>query len=881
MERYYIRIWVLASCLLYSFLAWSDNTTYEELRIGDTYSCRIYDFWSTTSKHKNIKWNYSDVLDVEETDYIVKVKCTKPFTSTRVVCTYQEAEQGSDWYSYKSHTWEFSFVSVPVNSVRLWSPIYIEVDGFDNITPNSQWMTISPEDATVEKIVWTSTSPSVASINNSGHLVGVNPGTTTIYCTVNGSVRSNEAQVIVSEPKFTFAGFSLDDGATSVETKPTITATYSLDLSQGSSYGDIALTDAQGQKVEGSTSLTGKELSFTPTKHLQPQSKYTLTIPAGAVKNKWGTSYAQAQSVNFTTTDWKRMTLTAQPDATYMMHGDPIVLSCSAPEADIFYSTDGGEPTTRYTAPLTFEQDMTLRAVARLDGYYDTEVLVKDYMQRIEIAERFPDAEPLYVYADVNPSITFSQLFSGDLSGITLQREDTQLGTVSNLAFEPIQHDRTLYFVPAEPLETGMTYVVKIPEGTLTTAKGEQMAATEWRFTTGSYATAVSTGGPELMAALKTGGSVWTWGWRLTEANVEDGSWSYDTVSVPTEFCPKDVIAISSGYTHHALLKNDGSLWMWGRQLCGEFGNGSTVASATPIYIMDRVRHVSCGLQTTAIVRQDGSLWMCGRNDLGQVDTTRTVRTQWVQVMDGGVAKAELGWGFLTVTRADGTTETRTWDETADERRAIAGEPADVADMSYGWQNAVALGRDGSVWAWDDGDVTPQKVMEGRNPQPLEGIGLLADTLRMEVGGVAVLPARPVPLLADYDRLTWTVADGTVAQVSSRGVVTALADGETTVMATIGDAYGATFATECTVMVGVVSGIAGIPVGNWWLKVRARGRSLVVSGVPEGTPVSVYAVSGVRVYQGRMQGAEMVVATAQPGIYVVRAAGQAAKVSVR
>lgn len=30
-----------------------------------------------------------------------------------------------------------------------------------------------------------------------------------------------------------------------------------------------------------------------------------------------------------------------------------------------------------------------------------------------------------------------------------------------------------------------------------------------------------------------------------------------------------------------------------------------------------------------------------------------------------------------------------------------------------------------------------------------------------------------------------------------------------------------------------------------------------------------------------MQGAEMVVATAQPGIYVVRAAGQAAKVSVR
>ncbi len=695
---------------------------------------------------------------------------------------------------------------------------------------------------------------------------------------VNGSKRSNDAQVIVSEPSFTFNGFSIENQTNNVETKPTITADYSLALTRSTNFNQIALTDEQGEKVDGTASINGSTISFTPTKHLQPLSTYTLTIPKSAVKNKWGTDYLFEQKVSFATADWKRMALTVQPEATYIMHGDQIVLSCSVPEATVYYSTDGSEPTTRYTEPLTFEQDMTLKAVAKLDGYYDTEVLAKDYMQRIEIVEKYPDAEPLYVYADVNPSITFSQRFNGDLSGITLQKEDTQMGTLSSLDFEPIMHDRALYFVPKEPLELGMSYVVTIPDGSLTTEKGEQMAAIDWRFTTGSYAIAVSTGGPELMAALKTGGSLWTWGRHITEANAEDGSYSFTLQDVPSEFVSRDVVAISSGYMHHALVKNDGTLWMWGRQLCGEFGNNSKAASPVPVEIMGEVSQVSCGMQTTAIVKRDGSLWMCGRNDLAQIDSTRESHLEFVKVMDG-VSDVHLSWGSLTVQKTDGTTITRTWDGSADDQREPQNMDLDgMDDVQYGWMNAVALSPSGSVWTWDNINE-PVEVIAGRNPQPAEGVAILGETLVMEKGERAVVPVRPMPLLADYSTLHFISSDAIVAEVSDRGVVNAQTDGKATITVTMTDAQGSQYEAQLEVLVGSAAAIGDAMADNGWcLKVVAKNHVLHVSGVPADELISVYNVSGTCIHQQRMIGTQLNIPVAHDGIYLVRAGRQVKKV---
>ena len=872
METIFRNTILLAAVCLIPILSGAQT---QELKVGESYTCRIYDYWNTTDRHKDVEWHYrSDLFSAEIYGYSAKFTVKQYFTgTTEIECTYKEAENiYSTWWP-KSHTWYFRCKEVAVNSVSIESFISVNADQSTTV-----YYSLSPSGGTVNDLTWTVADPTIAKVSGNNTLTGLWPGTTTMYCTVNGNIRSNTAKVTVMEPSFTFSGFSVEDGASNVDTKPTITATYSHTLSKGDRFDQIALTDAQGKKVEGTASISGTTIAFTPSKYLQPLTSYTLTIPDGAVKNKWGTAFASTRSVRFTSADWKRMTLTVQPEAKYITRGDKITLTCSAPEATIYYSTDGDTPSMRYTGPLTFEEDMTLLATAELDGYHNAEMLEKQYMQRIEIAERFPDAEPLYVYADVIPSMMFTQDFNGNLSLIELQREDMQTGTVVNMDFETILHDRTLYFVTKEPLETGMSYVVTIPEGALTSRKGEPIAAISWRFTTGSYATAISVGGPELEAALMTGGSLWTWGRRLTTANAEDGSYSYTVHDAPAEFVSRDVVAVSSGFMHHALLKNDGSLWMWGRQLCGEFGNGSTTASAQPVKVMEDVASVNCGLQTTAIVKTDGTLWMCGRNDLCQIDSTREAHHAYVKVIDG-VKEATLGLGFISIVLTDGTTTTRTWDETIDAQRSPLLTTIDgMTSMQYGWQNAMALSPDGSVWTWGATDEEPIEMITGRKSQPLEGVTLLTDRLMLDKDGKAVIPTRPLPLQADYEQMNCLSSNVSVAEVSDRGVVTAHGEGQAVVTIAMTDRQGRNVEAQCTVLVEAMQGIHDVMQGDYWqLRVTANGRQLRITGVPVGQTVSVYNAAGAIVYQGCMTSDVLHVPVCLQGIYIVRANRQVQK----
>lgn len=698
---------------------------------------------------------------------------------------------------------------VPVTSATIENPISVLADQSKTLS-----VTVTPSNATVKTKKWYSVDSNTARINeNTGELTGVWPGTTKVWCTVNGTVKSNEAEVTVTEPAFTFKGFSLQSGATGIETLPSITATYSLALSQGDHFNEITLKDNSGNEVNGTVSISGTTLTFKPSKHLLPLTRYTLTIPAGAVKNKWGTAFSTSRSVTFTTTDWQRMTLEVLPEGKFLDRGDQITLTCSEPTATIYYSTDGSNPSQRYTEPLTFEGgSITLRAMAKLDGYYDTDLIEKEFFQSVEIVEKFPDTDPLYIYADVNPSITYSYpIEQGNaFNDITV----TDIGG-KIVDCQLIIQGQTLYIVPTEPLLTGSAYTVTVPEGSLFTDKGEENKALDWHFSTGDCSMTVSTGGPELMAAIKTDGSLWTWGQRITSANSTDGSYSYTEQKEPSNFVASDVVAVSSGYMHHALLKRDGSLWMWGRQLCGEFGNGSTTASAQPIKVMDGVKQVSCGLQTTAIVKQDGTLWMCGRNDLGQIDDSRTVHTSYMKVADG-VSKATLHWGSIDIIKTDGSTEVRTWDANADEGRMPAETGlADAAQVEYGWQNAVALGQDGSVWTWGQ-DHSLSEVIAGRNPQPLEGIRLLMPSMHLEVGERAIIAQRPVPLLADYSELTWHTSNADIATINSRGLVEALSDGYTTVTATISDAQGQRYEAQCNITVGNANTIQTLSLAKGW-----------------------------------------------------------------
>ena len=133
-------------------------------------------------------------------------------------------------------------------------------------------------------------------------------------------------------------------------------------------------------------------------------------------------------------------------------------------------------------------------------------------------------------------------------------------------------------------------------------------------------------------AVIKTDGSLWTWGHNY-RGQLGDGT-TKDKHS-PVKVIDSDVRYVSAGNDHTMVIKTDSSLWGWGYNKYGQLGNGRTAKMVRPIKIMDDVVYVSAGAGHTMAVKTDGSLWVWGWNEYGQLGngTTKGCRSP-MKLMD-------------------------------------------------------------------------------------------------------------------------------------------------------------------------------------------------------------------------------------------------------
>lgn len=141
----------------------------------------------------------------------------------------------------------------------------------------------------------------------------------------------------------------------------------------------------------------------------------------------------------------------------------------------------------------------------------------------------------------------------------------------------------------------------------------------------------------------------------------------------------EEVASVSCAGDYTAVIKTDGSLWMWGRNSSGELGNGlegnlttwwgAVKGQTVPVKIMDDVRMVSCGGAHTAAIKTDGSLWVWGANNAGQLgngrvgnqtretgigDSVETIQTVPLKLMDN-VESVSCGSSHTAIIKADGS----------------------------------------------------------------------------------------------------------------------------------------------------------------------------------------------------------------------------------
>jgi alpha-tubulin suppressor-like RCC1 family protein len=231
----------------------------------------------------------------------------------------------------------------------------------------------------------------------------------------------------------------------------------------------------------------------------------------------------------------------------------------------------------------------------------------------------------------------------------------------------------------------------------------------------------VSSGGT-YTAAIKTDGTLWTWGRNNTgQLGVNDTN--NRTTPVTTFAGGTNWKQVSGGYDHAAAIKTDGTLWTWGSNSVGNLGDNTTINRSTPVTTFaggTNWKQVSCG-QHTAAIKTDGTLWVWGANALGTLGVNNTTtRCTPVTTFAGGTNWKQVSCiesSHTAAIKTDGTLWT--WGYNAYGQLGINvagttnGRTTPVTTFAGGtnWKQVSCLGRhiaaiktDGTLWTWGNCD---------------------------------------------------------------------------------------------------------------------------------------------------------------------------------
>ncbi|MBX3607198.1 MAG: hypothetical protein KF788_18105 [Piscinibacter sp.] len=214
---------------------------------------------------------------------------------------------------------------------------------------------------------------------------------------------------------------------------------------------------------------------------------------------------------------------------------------------------------------------------------------------------------------------------------------------------------------------------------------------------------------------------VWLWG---NQALFGDGEPQPAPVQVPVG--EGDVIAVAAGGLHALALREDGSVWAWGRNGSGQLGAPGEPSAPVRVEGLPPITAIAAGFRHSMALDRDGRVWTWGSNSYGQLGSgngelgfsRRPLRVEGI----GSMSAIDAGPDFSIALRSDGLV----WAWGRNDLNQLGAESAarcspdandiacsqmplrSVADLSgvdaiaAGGSFGVARQTNGSVWAWGD-----------------------------------------------------------------------------------------------------------------------------------------------------------------------------------
>lgn len=160
--------------------------------------------------------------------------------------------------------------------------------------------------------------------------------------------------------------------------------------------------------------------------------------------------------------------------------------------------------------------------------------------------------------------------------------------------------------------------------------------------------------------ATKTDGTLWTWG---LNNNGQLGNNTSTSTSSPIQTIAggNNWSFVACGYRHTAAIKTDGTLWTWGANSYGQLGDNSSSSKSSPVQTVTfgtNWSKVACGDGLTIATKTDGTLWCWGRGSEGQLgDNASSTKSSPVQTVTFATNWSSVACGqyHASATKTDGT----------------------------------------------------------------------------------------------------------------------------------------------------------------------------------------------------------------------------------
>ncbi|MGO8674134.1 MAG: choice-of-anchor tandem repeat GloVer-containing protein, partial [Capsulimonadaceae bacterium] len=157
--------------------------------------------------------------------------------------------------------------------------------------------------------------------------------------------------------------------------------------------------------------------------------------------------------------------------------------------------------------------------------------------------------------------------------------------------------------------------------------------------------TTIACGGGQSLI-LKSDGTLWTWGMNLYG---ELGIGSTVNSLVPVQVTAlTGVIAVAGGGNSLSMaLRSDGSVWTWGNNQYGKLGNGTTTDSSVPVEVtgLTGAIAITAGADNAMAIRSDGSAWAWGNNYWGELGNGTTTNSSVPVQVTGLVGTTAIAGG--------------------------------------------------------------------------------------------------------------------------------------------------------------------------------------------------------------------------------------------